>query len=492
VPGPSAGDVTTRMPLAGGVTAGLAILLVTATTGIRFLLENATIGRIDQTAVAGSSALVASTLLWLVFGRTSPDFPSLGIRRAALLAVAGAAVLAVAPLGVLLNRHSDAPPGSIVLFWSVAVPGAVLLAGVAPRAREAGLVRAASSLLALVGVAGILANWERPSSFSLLARYPSEQIWIGVAAVASAVSILYIGAVARDLGWPKTAPVVAAGGAAAGAVLLVLGGLGDASFLSSPTLWMHAATFAVAVTLVVGLAAVDPVYSGAALLAVPVALSGVTFAEAAIGALGPRPLLLGAVGWGSATVLAAVALGLLPDKRQVPFGRTHLPVAGRAAAVLGAGTALAALIAPGVDVAVRGVRTEGAEFSADFTMVGFETVGAWLALGIGAVVMALLFRGGASRARAVLGVGTVAVGVAAWFSLHSIPLHTWVAWIPSDVQQDYGTEYASIVFSQIAVPWQWASVISTSIAALVLGWLALRHDSAPVREIDPVREGELT
>jgi|GEM_PF-1219101 len=492
VPGPSAGDAGKAPHASHSALLALSVVLVSVTAGIRFLLENATIGRIDQQAVTGVAALLASGLLLLVYSARRTDrSPTISLPRTLALGLAGSISLAAAPWAVLAHRHSDAPAGTIVLFWAVALPGAVLLSSPIRKASWA-YARPAAALLAMTGAAGVLANWERPSSFSLLVRYSSEQLWIALASVALAASVAYVGHMVRDKGWPRVAVPVAVGGAAAGAGLLLWGLSDGVAPLAQPVLWMHAATFAVAAVLVLGLAATDPALAGGSLLLVPVLLSGVTFVEAAVGVLGPRPVLLDAVGWASLVTVSAIALAMAPRGRAgTMVSARRLVWVGRALAVLVVALAVVAMFAPGVDVAVRGTRTEGAAFKADFAMAGFETVGAWLVLGMGAVLAALWFSVRTSRARAVLAAVSVFASAGAWYILKAIPLHTWVAWIPSDVQQDYGTEYASIVFSQIPVPWQSAGVVLAAGAALLLGALAWRHPGTGSAEgIDPIRESE--
>jgi hypothetical protein len=101
-------------------------------------------------------------------------------------------------------------------------------------------------------------------------------------------------------------------------------------------------------------------------------------------------------------------------------------------------------------------------------MAGFEVLGGWIALGI-AVTAVALAAAGRQRLRdlpPLLALGAAAVP--AWLSLRFIPLHTWVSWIPPEVQQDYGTEYASIVFTEVQVPWQVASVALSVLACVLL------------------------
>jgi hypothetical protein len=123
---------------------------------------------------------------------------------------------------------------------------------------------------------------------------------------------------------------------------------------------------------------------------------------------------------------------------------------------------------------VQGLRTDMAAFSARFAMLGFETIGGWLAL---AVALLLLVEW-VGRSRPTLGraagIALVAVvATASWAALRYVPVHTWVPWIPAEVQQDYGTEYASIVFSPTATPLQVAALAAAAAAAALFVWYAI-------------------
>jgi len=79
------------------------------------------------------------------------------------------------------------------------------------------------------------------------------------------------------------------------------------------------------------------------------------------------------------------------------------------------------------------------------------------------------------------------VGAGAWWIVGRTPLHTWVTWIPPDVQQDYGTEYASIVFEPLTVAWQ---TVAVGVAVAVLLVAAAEALRVTRETAEPVEESE--
>ncbi|MDP2233114.1 MAG: hypothetical protein Q8K89_05730, partial [Actinomycetota bacterium] len=387
------------------------------------------------------------------------------------------------PLLVFVNRHSDAPAGSVVAFWTTAFVG-VALVGVGAAAGRDRLLRLAAALLLLVSAAGVLANWERPSSFSLLVRYTGPQVYMALAALAWVVIVFYLAARVEKLGWATSALPIAIGSGLAGAVLLI-GSAPGLSTLLSPIILLSAGASAVLYLMVLS---VGPgrgaLIAGTAIAAAPAAITLLTVLESAVGIMGPRPILVAPVIGASAVGACAIAIALVdsPRKRVVPPGRLALGLA--VAALL---AAAAGLLAPALGVAVRGGLSNGEVFAADFTMAGFETVAGWLAFAMALIVLVSV-RSGLGRWRAAGILGALVVLAMAWTVLRTMPLHTWVTWIPPEVQQDYGTEFASLVFTPLSSAWQ---LIGLSLSALAAGlgawsvWLlpeAVDAASVPVSE----------
>lgn len=501
----------------GIVSSAIAWLLLVWATSAQFVYQTAGVSQDEPAGVVAAGALVSAVALCAVFGIAKrAEIAAIPASRVALATIGGFLSFAAAPYPVLVNRHSDAPSGAIVLFLTTALWGLLLVAGsglIDPARRSGWGLRVAAMLLATTGAAGVLANWERPSSFSLVVRFSAEQGAMALAGVIWAAGVLLVVRETR-LGGTRVAATSAAVGVALGglAALMAAGPASVASSVGSGLGLSAAVAAAASAVLLLWVAANVSVAAAAAALALaPSALSLLTIVEQAVGALGPRPMLVPEVLWASVAALAAAALAAFsevrtcsaapadasdedaPDVGVSREGRALriLLSVGRILAAASAVAATVALVMPGVSVSVQGLRTDMSKFTAEFLMRGFETVGGWLALGIALVAVALLF----ARSRPVASVSALAfagvvAAAAAWLSLRNIPLHTWVAWIPAEVQQDYGTEFARIQFTGISLPAQLSAIV-TGLATVALAvWAALasaRTDSSEATG----REGDI-
>ncbi|MHB8706449.1 MAG: hypothetical protein ACYC77_08040 [Coriobacteriia bacterium] len=378
-----------------------------------------------------------------------------GLRVASPMAVVtplilGAVSFVVAPAIVMFHRYSDAPQGSEVLFLTTAAWGAFLALFGASAWKRIPL-SLASVVIGLAGVTGIVANWERPSSFSLFIRYQTEETWMLVAGAAWALLWVWM---ARDTDRQSStrSAIAAAAGAIVGVVFLALGrgvGLSDIVIaVFSPGAWMYglatAAVAASATTLVrlMGSAAI----AGAYFLPAG-ALTVITIVEQATTPLGPQPILLGPATAGTITALAACVLlwGDRTDERTVSVA-SWPAVAASAVAVL---AGVVGLFLPALEAHVTGLRSSGQEFAASYILRGHEVMGPWAVLGIALAVLAL--SAGASHVRARHVAPLLAAGLA-WPFVWATPLHTLTRFIPPEVQVDFGSEFASITFTTLAIP----------------------------------------
>ncbi len=456
----------------GAVSAAAAWLAVAVFATGQFVFQTAAVGS-NASAVAALCAFSAAVGLLLVGGSVRPgSLKEIRAAQATAAAVLGAVAFAGAPLFVMANRFSDAPAGSLALFWTVPFAGFVLVAAHVVASRELrGLTRVAAALVALVGAAAVLANWERPSSFSLLARHVSQQLALGVSALVWAAALVALVILAEKYGRRAALGWAALGSLGAAVILAATGAPAVPSVLG--------ALFAAPLALFVAGATASTVYAsrrwspalaGSALLMVPAALTLFTFVEAAVGALGPRPVLLDAA-------FAATCVGAVGAYGAVRSGSERVRASWLvlAPAVAAALIAVAAMVVPGVAVAVRGARTDMQAFSANFTLSGAETIGGWLVFSLALFLLLETVLQSRSSVRRSVGTVLIAITVAAgWAILRFVPLHVWVSWIPAEVQQDYGTEYASITYSAVSTAVQIASLAASVIAAGALMVSALR------------------
>ncbi|PKQ29998.1 MAG: hypothetical protein CVT60_02360, partial [Actinobacteria bacterium HGW-Actinobacteria-10] len=341
----------------------------------RFVFETSTIGHLDERAVVGACAIASGLLVGLVYvpsaARRAPSAQESTRSNlfVAYVLPAAAAMLATAgaPLIVFANRYSDAPKGSVVLFWTVVIAGIALwLIGAFERRHQALL--APGAVLAMTGAMGVLANWERPSSFSLLSRYATEQLLMGAASVIWALSIYFIVRRVRTDGWARIAAPFTVGSILAGITLVLLSA--DPGDVFVTTTLLAAACAALVAFLTLTLATSNGLPTAAsALVFSPVLVSSITFIESALGMRGPRPLLATEVLAASLVCVtgALIVLRSAEERRSVRFPDaagssppSNAPV--RFARWLATGSLLltaAALATPGVAVRVRGVREAG-------------------------------------------------------------------------------------------------------------------------------------
>lgn len=452
-----------------GALIGAAGLFVTTTVAMSRLADSVIIAAV----CAGGALLVAITS-----GRSSSKL--LAADRNALLraAAGGVATFMAAPLIALSQRASDAPPGSEVLFFTTTAWGLVLLAGTAA-VRRTGFASITGAAMASLGGAALLASWERPSSFSPFVRFADRELGMllaGVVFVAGALAIhASLGALGR-----RRAALVATASAATAALIVALPGI-----VSGTGALQSSAGLLVALALMGGLYAVSairlldsfgPGSVGAVLLAVPAALTGLTFIERAISIAGPDPIVWpSAIAGMALTFLGIVALcfmRLLPDGEARSAHSSFKPVVF--GSIVAVAVAIGTLFTGAMAAEVTGAF--GDTYHASWTMIGAETGAGWLP-----VVLALLVFGAAwqlqrTRYRAAA-VGSIAAlfGITTYPWLASLPLRTATRWIPADVQQTYGTEYARLTFEPLHEPLRLiilALVAALAVSVLLIAWRA--------------------
>ena len=387
----------------------------------------------------------------------------------------GVAGFALAPWMVMANRYTDAPPGSEVLLFSVVGWGALLAVALALTSRQR-IVGLGGVLVALAGAAMVLGNWERPSSFSPLVRYAREEMLM-LAAGAFWVALLLVLVRAVRRGEFKDASIAAAFGGLLGAGVLVAIALMNGNF--DPEHLSDAGTIGYGIATAVGVSGAlfllreRAAYAvAAAYLLVPGTVSLLLALEWTLGPYGPQPMLLGPVAAGVVATAAGVVVGW-PDPGS-SHGKLQRGAAWRwLAIIVGAGalvSATAALASPSMTAAVQGLRTDGSQFRASFDLFGYEIAGPWLALG--AAVAALGLALGRPRVRALWPrlAGLIAA-IAAWWVGGMTPLRTLVSFIPSDVQVDYGSEFARIDFTG-APSLLVVCALGGALASIALTWVA--------------------
>jgi len=363
--------------------------------------------------------------------------------------VLGAAGLFGAPYLVLVHRYSDVPAGSEILFLTTA-GWAVILVILTLRRRISEVIPLAGALLGLAGVAGIVGNWERPSSFSPFVRFAAEEFWMLAAGLAWAALWWHFGR-ARERGSLDAAAVPAAAGGALAAILVLVARWGTADVvpaLSHGGVWLYAVACAVtAASAVVVLRSAGPRAIAGAYFLPGVAITALTVVEQATGAFGPQPIQLVAAVAGSVLALAATVLVWPKDPVAENPSRSGFCRASIAVAVLAALSAVVGLALPALEGHANGLLQSGADFKASFILLGAEVVGPWAALALALVVLGMALSRDARFSR----VAALVAAAVAWPFVWATPLHTLTTFIPSEVQVDFGSEFAAISFSPLPV-----------------------------------------
>jgi len=418
----------------------------------------------------------------------------------------GALAFVGAPYVVMLNRYTDAPPGSELLFLTTAAWGALLalVLALSRRGVPTRLTLLAGALLGLAGAAGIVANWERPSSFSPFFRYQIEESWMLAAGAAVAFAWWWLDG-ERQRGSLDTAALSAAGGALAAAVALGAARasvLGFSTAIGSSGLMLYAAaTAAAAAAAVVLLRAAGAGAVAGALFLPAAALTLLTYIEQATRVFGPQPILLGPAAGGIAATLAAavlIAVAAHTTPTAPPAERKQrLPSVALAVARVATLAAAISLALPAMAARVVGLRQDGSTLDLRFTLVGVETVGSWLvlALALGALALSIgalrgtFHRGEPSRGRLLAAVVALVAGAAGWPFVRATPLRTLTSFVPTEVQVDFGSEYATIAFSAMPVPVAVAALCGTALALGILLVGVLRRGDTRASDV-PELEGD--
>lgn len=449
-------------------------------------------GRLDAAPLVTVEAFGALAVAAIVSGR-----PIVAVRsqeaRSRYLACAAGLVAVFAPAAtVAAVRMSDAPAGSVVVFWMSAgwaAIAAAIAAAVAVRSRRvpSGLLSLAGGVTALAGVAGVVANWERPSSFSPLVRFPVQELAIlsaGGLALAGAYAVLRASRTAPGKRTDGALLCAAATATAAGLVWWVSTGFarGLDSVMELPV-QVAVAALAWGVVCVAVPRLIEhegPARTGALLAFAPLLLTALIWVEQAFGVAGPQPLVVTGVVAGGITLAAgAVALwwsaGPAPKQTSERSARSRVVFVAAAAPLL---LACIALALPTITAAAD-VRGSSGSFVGSWTLLGWESVAGLAAVGLAALLAVL-----AGTRRPTWPAVVALAACAAWPWSLAVPMHVLTGWLPVGIEQYYGTEYGSIAFTAVTNGWMMAAVIASGagFAALIVSdtWRRLfRADAEP-------------
>jgi hypothetical protein len=411
--------------------------------------------------------------------RRMSSVAALGARDLALSVLAGLLGLFLPSLIIASNRFSDAPPGTELIFFAGVLWGAMpVLLGAARLLRggrwRGSLTALCGALAAVTGAAGVLANWERPSSFSPLVRYATEEGWMLVAGACFLAGALLLARLALRHGSARPMLVSGAAGAASGVVAYLATDAARLAYalpdrMAVIALWAAAAGIAW-LLLADALRLRRDIAAGASMMLAPSLVSLLIFVERLVGVSGPNPLVWVGIAGGTALAVAATSTlaraDVVDDAPKHPA--TWLLWAGGALAL----AAAAGFILPTIAAEVTANRG-GTALEAAWSLLGWETVSGWVALSCAALLVAAAVDGARWPAAAGL------LAPAAYVALITTPYHVLTPGLASEVQVDFGTEYASIVFRALTV---WPALLAVVGAATGLVLVLTGRVQRPVTE----------
>jgi hypothetical protein len=439
------------------------LLVLSAAFALWLQMSVVLTGRVPAGAL--TAAMTAGVLVVTVLAAPRPLKALRGLTRPTVLLACAGGLLAFfgAPALVAGLRMTDAPAGSIVVFWvsggwaAIAAVGAAVLALRERLALSAGW-SLAGALLALAGVAGVVADWERPSSFSPWVRFAPREIGMLAGGLLLLAGGLLIVRAAKSV---KLDAALLCASASALAASLVWWGVTDFaggwSRIAEQPLVVAVAAVAWGLVCVIWpscLKTFGPASGAAAMSVAPVLMSGLIWLEQAVGVAGPQPLIVPGVVAGSLVVLAGVcALAHARDARTAGPAPV-LSALATAPALL----AIVALALPAIFVQVD--VTIGGTFSGSWTMIGAESVAGWVA-----VALAMLAMVAAHDARPLWPIAAALAASAGWAWLLDVPTHVWNASLSPDIQIYYGTEHGTIAFT--------SAPNAAMVGAVILGALVM-------------------
>lgn len=436
-----------------------------------YLLTTVLMDALPDTALVAGAAIIAAVATALV---TRPSLRRM--RRAPRAAVARAAVGGLAcwwaaPLLVLAQRATDAPSGAETLFFTTSVFGVacVVFGYVWHSGPRPSFIVPASAAVALAGAAGLLASWERPSSFSPFARFPVQEVWMCAAAVVFALGAVSLASATRRLGACDAGSVGLLCAALVGALaslpsIPVLAAVPSSAW--SGVLYLGLATALLSASWIRVGERHGIEVAGAALLLGPVALTVMAGVERLGTVYGASP-----VDWPAALASIGV-IGLAVFVLWQAQAETRSVLAMPTPRVLGSLVgalvivAFGSLFSPALTVSVSAHAAE--PFSAIWVQPGYLSAAGWMVFA--AAVMgssaALAWRAGWSRRSCVSGAALGLACCAAAVPLGATTLQTQNRWIPAAVQQAYGTEYAQLTATWVVDPLRGA-VAAASVALCI-------------------------
>lgn len=441
------------------------LIAFVATWALSFLLTILGLNRIPYATLTALRILIAVLFLLPFFLKRSfhLKFSKADWLDFSLLALFG---VVLAQLFQVIYRYSYAPPATNVLFLLNLAPAIILVLSAFVLSERMTFPKVIGVAMGVLGMVSILANWERPSTFSPFSRYPKEEMFILLAAFCWALFTVHARKVLKRHD-PITVTYITLGLSLIPVLILAMArdGLKVIQTISSAD-WLVVLLLGVVCTAVAYLlwyhvlTEVEASKAGASLLLTPVFLTALMAVERRIGFFGTSPIVVVPVITGIILILAGVGVTwlmwlskekmvapLLVGERQFILGEGWL---GKTLIFFAAGSLILAVIAFFLPIKVnhiQGVLLNDAIYESEWRTNGYDSIGGYLLLLMGAtnVIAALRYLRRRYDSLQLLGwAGFSALLLLSVRFAGDTVFFSWTPWIPVEIQHAIGTEYVRI------------------------------------------------
>lgn len=396
-----------------------------------------------------------------------------------LFALAGLTGVTLAQGLQVIKRYSHIPSAPDLVFIMSLTPLFILFLSFLFLREKVSWPKICGVLMGLVGVALIVANWERPSTFAPFVLHRFEESFVLAAALSwgfftvlmkkirSHTSFENAAALVISIG---LAPVLITGLSTQGLKLFAIDSnqwffillLGLISSAYAYIFWFKALDFWEASS------------AGGVLFLTPVIVTLFILLERALIPALPSPLVIGPVVFGSILILVGVSASLLMTvvlRGELGF---PIPLSSRAEGEFPSGLiiflvvlAVASFLSAGMAACwpakislIKGVLDNRQSYSKQWTTLGYEMAAVYLLLLAGLVNIVLawrLKRKPVARFEIFFWTGVSALLLIGFWFARGTTLINWLDWMPPEIQFAIGTVYVSLKENLIL---SWPSVAS--------------------------------
>ncbi len=471
---------------ATGSLAGFAVLWT-----VGFMLTTAALQVVPAASIVALELVFGAAFLWVVFAGLPAD---ISFVKRDWRPLAGAAALLWLALSLSVwRRYTANPPGSDTVFILSLAPVFVMWLARRYLGELIGPARLVGAAVGVLGMAAILANWERPSTFSPFVRFPSQELWLLGAAVAwAAFAVALRRLVKRDEARDPAVIVAVIVSLAALPALVV------ALVSPGPTALFQGIVPNITLLVALGLAGIGMPYAlltrllatreasatAGALFATPVLMTLTVIIDAYQGVRPKVPMVMTPMTVGCLLAVLAIYLVWRGDRDLELNGVANAgrrlvltEFSGRVLRFLAGASLLVALLAFYLPVAsnlITGTQDNGRPFEAMWLTRGFQTVGGYLLL-LAAGLLVYLFsriaeRGWeGARAAVVTGWAAVVLGlIAGWWFAGASSFSAWQSWVPAEIQHALGSEYATFIETPLTNVPALVSAVMMALGALTM------------------------